>query len=195
MAGMVGTAITPLPNQESKTMSTTITLTRNVNGRSVQPLSAPSVSPTAETKKRGRPAKTPPTTSAPMVTREALLASLDGAIAGLLTARQSVVGAIKTMAKSGLWNTEELVKAVRAAYVARGCSPQAASAALIAAGIRQKAERKEGNKGGRKGNSSTDGGPSIPADPAEFAKLLIGAMGKEVAIRYLAASYAAATLG
>ena len=146
-------------------------------------------------------------------TKKDLIANLDGALAGLQTARQSVSDAIKAMANSGLWKTDALIEAVKATYKARGMSPQAASLALVRAGIRQRAERKDKHaKRSKKDNAENPtannptpatppiAGPAVqpaelPTDPAVLAKALVAKLGKENAIKVLANAYAMASLG
>lgn len=112
-------------------------------------------------------------------------------------------GALKSvtaeLAGSGLFTASELVGLVQSACEKAGMTPQSASNALVAAGIRQRAKRSDAGKDRGPKNPSAEtpaaSAPALPKTPAELAKALVAKLGKEAAIQFCKAAYTEAALG
>jgi len=114
----------------------------------------------------------------------------------LAVSRKGLRGAVELAASSGLFTAEELVKIVRDAAKSAGMSDSSASRALVAVGLRQRAERADKGSGrGRKpDDADTDDAPPTSAPEEEvsaksIATAVVAALGREGALLALAKAY------
>jgi len=121
---------------------------------------------------------------------------LGKASAFLSVSRKGLKGAVELAAASGLFSSEELVKVVRDAAKAAGMSDTSASRALVAVGLRQRAERTDkGSERGRKpDDADTDDAPPSSAEAEtitseSLATTCVKALGREGALLALAKAY------
>lgn len=142
--------------------------------------------------------------------------AVDAAKEGLSKRQGSLVEVTARLARSGLFKDGELIDLVKSRAEKAGMTPQSASHALIACGLRQRAKRNDAGK--TKGpknppaNPPTEtpanpvpavsmaatpaaSAPTLPSTPAELAKALVAKLGKEAAIQFIKASYTEASLG
>lgn len=114
----------------------------------------------------------------------------------------SLSAAVRAAKDSGLFTDAELIEAVKGMAISAGYTPQAASHALVSAGLRQRAVRKD--SGTKKGGADTaaEKGEEAPAttpapapapaptdNPMEFATTLAKRIGKDAAMKWLSTAF------
>jgi len=120
---------------------------------------------------------------------------LGKASAFLSVSRKGLKGAVELAAASGLFSSEELVKVVRSAAKSAGMSETSASRALVAVGLRQRAERtdKGSERKPKPDDADTDDAPPTSAPETvtseSIASASVAALGREGALLALAKAY------
>jgi len=112
----------------------------------------------------------------------------------LAVSRKGLKGAVELAAASGLFSSEELVKIVKSAAKSAGMSDTSASRALVAVGLRQRAERTDKGSGRKPKPTTEDEIPPSEAKPEtvtseSIASAAVAALGKEGALVALARAY------
>jgi len=114
----------------------------------------------------------------------------------LAVSRKGLKGAVELAAASGLFSSEELVKIVKSAAKAAGMSDSSASRALVAVGLRQRAERTDKGSGRKPKPDDADIDDAPPASaepetvtPESIATSAVTALGREGALLALAKAY------